>query len=199
MSAETGLGLRFGGPDDAETIARIIVETSEGLLQHLLSELFPGVTPVDLVATALGTQTGHLSCGNTLLAEQGPELLGLVYAYPEDQGQTSVLERLIPRGRLDQAREILTAAEPGSLYVNTFWVAERARGGGLADLLMEQALLWAGQAGLAGISLHVWADNARALGFYARHGFKPVRHFAPAGPPIGGHSLGSDLYVRRLG
>lgn len=201
MGAEPGFRLRFGGQDDAEAIARIVVETSAGLLAYLLGELFPGHTPEELLAAALGAESGRLSCGNCLLAEADGALLGLVYAYPADMGGNSVLERLIPRGRLEAARTILTAAEPGSLYVNTFWTAGAVRGQGLADLLMDQAETWARQAGCNGISLHVWADNQRALKFYARRGFAPVRHFPPPvapTPPIGGHSLGSDLHLLRL-
>jgi ribosomal protein S18 acetylase RimI-like enzyme len=60
--------------------------------------------------------------------------------------------------------------EVEALYVEPAW-----RGAGLADSLLAHALAWAADKGVAVVQLYVTASNARALRFYARHGFHHVQ------------------------
>lgn len=59
-------------------------------------------------------------------------------------------------------------ADLGAMYVR-----EGARGSGLADALMK-ALLDRAAGEVEQIKLTVTADNARAIKFYERHGFRPI-------------------------
>jgi len=56
-------------------------------------------------------------------------------------------------------------------YVQMLAVAEDAEGQGVGRALLERATLWARETGLEGLSLHVFATNARARAFYAKMGF----------------------------
>lgn len=59
-------------------------------------------------------------------------------------------------------------AEVGELAVLEEWESQ-----GVASALLAQAEAWAREAGLPFISLATGAANARALGFYARNGYRP--------------------------
>jgi len=56
-------------------------------------------------------------------------------------------------------------------YVQMLAVDEAAEGQGVGRALLERATLWAEEKGLEGLSLHVFATNARARAFYAKMGF----------------------------
>ncbi len=56
-------------------------------------------------------------------------------------------------------------------YVQALVVVESAEGQGVGKALLESATLWARENGLEGLSLHVFATNAKARAFYAKLGF----------------------------
>ena len=63
-----------------------------------------------------------------------------------------------------------------SLYLSRFCVAEERRGAGLAAVMLGKFMT--AEPGLDGYSLHVHADNSRAIRFYQKHGFA---HFGRRG------------------
>ena len=56
-------------------------------------------------------------------------------------------------------------------HLVAMWVASHARGGGVADRLVQTLLDHARGVGRRRVTLDVAADNARAIGFYERVGF----------------------------
>lgn len=64
-------------------------------------------------------------------------------------------------------------AHPNAAHVTWLGmsVGEPYRGLGLGGALLETAAEWAALAGFVKLALGVFPENARALGFYGRHGF----------------------------
>ena len=62
---------------------------------------------------------------------------------------------------------LVRPAELARFYVDQQW-----HGRGLADALIEGVLETAGTLGVESLWLLVWEQNARAIGFYRRHGFR---------------------------
>ena len=64
-------------------------------------------------------------------------------------------------------------AHPNSAHVTWLGmsVAEPFRGLGLGGALLETAAEWAAVSGFVKLALGVFPENARAVAFYARHGF----------------------------
>ena len=56
----------------------------------------------------------------------------------------------------------------------SMWAAPGARGSGAASGLMEAAIAWVRAGNFERVLLEVGDGNARAIGFYARYGFKPT-------------------------
>lgn len=65
---------------------------------------------------------------------------------------------------------------PDRLKIGDFYVRESHLGGGLAGDLVDRAVDYADEVGIDELSLDVDADNERALGFYEKSGFEPLRH-----------------------
>jgi len=87
------------------------------------------------------------------LAEQGDSLVGFVKCGPNE----------LP---LDQPE--------GAWEVHQFYVAEAAKGQGIADKLMDWALVEARRRRFRDLVLSVFVDNHRARRFYERFGFVEI-------------------------
>lgn len=64
-------------------------------------------------------------------------------------------------------------AEP-AFEIWQFYLMPPAKGKGISDHLMWEALTFCQEKGAASVYLGVWENNPRAQKFYARHGFKQV-------------------------
>jgi ribosomal protein S18 acetylase RimI-like enzyme len=90
------------------------------------------------------------------IADLDPELVGFVTTFVDEC--PDVFER------------------PDQLLIGDFYVAAEYRGSGLARQLVERAAQRAEEAGCPELTLNVDVDNERALAFYEKMGFEPLRH-----------------------
>lgn len=64
---------------------------------------------------------------------------------------------------------------PERLFVGNLYVKPSYRGSGLADSLLRRGLQYAREEGVAELVLGVEADNGRAMAYYEKLGFEPLR------------------------
>ncbi len=76
----------------------------------------------------------------------------------------------------------VTEADPQTAEMTAFWVAPQQRGQGVGGALVAAIAGWAEAQGMT--TLHAWVveDNARALGFYRKHGFSETGRSEPHAP-----------------
>ncbi|GAA2379938.1 GNAT family N-acetyltransferase [Dactylosporangium salmoneum] len=67
----------------------------------------------------------------------------------------------------------------GAVELYSMWVRPDARGRGIADALLAEALGWAEQEGRERVELWVIDGNDRARRLYERHGFRATGHTQP--------------------
>lgn len=193
------LDFRPALPDDAEWLAERVNEVSAGVASLLLRGLLPGLGVETLLTMILRDAGSHYSHRNCVLAEVDGRPAGLLFAYAAArQGLPALVEHTVPARRLEPLRELLTVKIPGSLYINTLWVDETVRGMGLGYALMDYAAVWAADSGLHALSLFAWKDNARAVDFYTKRGFCPVRALDAPDALRERHPLGGHVYVLPL-
>lgn len=180
--------------DDAEFVANCITVTSEGIVDHLLDGLFPSMHPVQILSMVLMDGSTQFCLDNMWLLRQKSEYIGLVFMYPaKEQRVPEIMRDFLSSSRVDPVKEILSVAVENSLYINTFWVHENWRGSGIADVMLEFVQGEAVAGGHAGVSLHVWADNTRAVSFYTRHGFQEYTSFPSHTELANRHPAGSRI------
>lgn len=166
-------------PEEVAELARIIQATSGGLVDYMLTGIIPFTSPLQILSSQVIIEDSPFSYRNCIVCEEEGEIIGLLLAYPWDkQVMADMLRRYLAKEKYAVVMELMNSAEPDSLFINTFWVTERYRGQGLADVLMDVAVDWAKREGFGRLSLHVWKDNSRAVRFYERQGFKSTRSFA---------------------
>ena len=170
---------RWAEPEDAKTLTNIIRETSGGLVDYILSGIVPRTTPAQILYTQVIDESGIYGYNNSYLSVSSDgEIIGVLHAYDWTEQKSSILmESFIPQERLAIIKSLMNSADCDSLFISTFWVAPFHRGGELADLLMELAIGAAKAKHFKRLSLHVWAENDRAVEFYGRHGFNKVKDF----------------------
>ena len=194
------LALHNANADNAEEVARIISQSSDGVVSHLLDGLIKGFTGETLLSTALMQGNPPYCLENVSLVTRGGGLVGLLFAYPATEHKISLIIRnFVPSRRLNSVRPILETAIPGSLYINTLWVEATQRSKGLGATLIEYAAALAKKQQIARLSLFCWNDNEHALRFYAREGFTIETHLPETLLPLEGHSKGGSILCKRLG
>ena len=86
-----------------------------------------------------------------------------------------------------------TAPRDGEVELISMWVAPRARGRGVGEALIGEAVTWAGLQAASQITLSVRSDNERAISLYARQGF------VDDGPTVGVTGGAERRMVKQLG
>jgi len=81
--------------------------------------------------------------------------------------------------------------------IGPFYVTSAHQGRGAAQVLMDGVVSEARAEGIEQLELLVDVGNARALAFYARHGFEPVG-FHPDGVRIGGEPRDAHFCILRI-
>ena len=191
--------LRMATQDDAQTVASIITTVSEGVIEYLLGDLFPGMTPEKILEMILIRGSGNLNLSNVLLVDVGGELAGLLFAYDaKEQTVSGMMEGFLGEARVKPMRPLLEAQVEKALWINTLWVNESFRGKGLSKLLMDVAGDLARERGLTSIALHCWADNERARRFYERCAFECRDVIPTADALLVRHSDAGELWVKAL-
>ncbi|WP_433087826.1 GNAT family N-acetyltransferase [Dactylosporangium sp. CA-052675] len=95
---------------------------------------------------------------------------GLKAVARESEGTAGIVGVWVPEDR-DGAGELF------SMWVHPAW-----RGRGAGDLLVTEAIAWAGERGLTALDLWVVGDNVAARRLYERHGFRPTGEAQPYPP-----------------
>ncbi len=189
------VSLRLARVEDSDVVVESILEAGAGLFESLLNGLLPGLGAQQLLRVAVADEASALCYANAILAESDGEVVGMILCYPaEDFGLPPLLESVLPRRRLDRMREVLTSRVEGSWYINSFVVRADARGQGIGRLLLGFAAELAGELGFDRLSLHVWADNEKAIGLYRAVGFETVREI-PVEPGEGIDHQGGMLLM----
>ena len=67
---------------------------------------------------------------------------------------------------------------PGDRELRQLYLAEEAKGTGIADALIRWTIATARRQGAGTLFLSVYVDNARAIRFYARYGFTDIGAYA---------------------
>ncbi|MBU3076565.1 GNAT family N-acetyltransferase [Sphingomonas quercus] len=65
-------------------------------------------------------------------------------------------------------------AAPGDVELKRIYLLSRLYGTGAGQALMDEAIRWAREQGMARLLLALWDENFRALAFYRRQGFAQI-------------------------
>lgn len=191
--------LRAAAPDDAAALAELILLAGGGVYEFQLDGLFGDAALADVLASGICGVAGNFSHRHMIVAEEAATggVVGMAHGYPAEWMR--MLDRsFIPPDRLAHLAPFEALQDWDSYFVSALAAAPAWRRRGLGAALLDAAAQKARAGGFPRLSLHVWADNAAALAFYAKAGFVEAgRADMPPHPRLP-HVGGSVLLLRAL-
>lgn len=155
---------------DALRIAELFKISSEGVADYvwsLLAEDYPNLAPLEIGAQRYAREDTAFSYQNCIVADCDGDVVGSCHAY--------LMEASSPAEDVDPVlRPYAELQAPGSLYISSLAVEERARGLGIGTRLLGLAVGRARRQQARSLSLIVFEQNTRARQLYERFGFREV-------------------------
>ena len=164
---------RSGRTDDCPVLAKLVNIASEGVIDFLFHGLIPEMTPDQMVAHNLSSDSSHYSYKNAIVAEYKNDPIGVSLSYPSHFHQiTEEMKYFLPEDRLEHFRSFYTSRIEDSLFLNALCVDDDFRRKGIGAELISLTKKKAKKFGFAALSLMVLADNKDAQRLYKRCGFE---------------------------
>lgn len=166
---------RTARKSDCLQIAEMINMASSGVVEFLFHDLFPELTPVQIVAHNLENTRGSHTYKNTIVAESDDRIVGMALSFPSHFHEiTAEMRQFFPADRLEHLSDFYAARVEDSYFLDAICVEEKMRGNGIGSQLISLTKKNAKQRGFDTVSLVVFADNTAALSVYRRHKFEMV-------------------------
>ena len=184
---------------DCPHLGGFISQADGGVLEFLLGDLVPGMTPAQMVAYEMAQDKDHRSFRNVTVAQADGDTVGMAFCYPSEfHAITEDAREFIPLGSSGTFGRLYEARVEQSLYLDALSVDQAFRGRGIGGKLLEMVEDKAVSLGLKSISLIVFADNAAAQKLYKRHGFEIVKKVPIRRHPHIPHDGGCFLMENKL-
>lgn len=197
MSAQ--ITYRMARPDDSGEIARYMCLAGGGLYEFLFDNLIPFVTAVDVLSAGIGDERYPVSYRNCYVAALGTDgaIVAAANVFPADTLKEDNYV-LLASERHSHVRPMLELQDWGSMFLNILAVSDAHRGSGIGTKLLDWAEARTAEAGYDRLSLHVWADNVRALDFYRARDFVEIGVAEIPPHPRLSHNGGSILMSKAI-
>jgi len=190
---------RTGRAEDCLKLAEFIYIASDGVVEFLFRDLIPGRSPQQIVAHNIDKDTGHYTYKNTVVAEDGRNVVGVSFFYPSRYHLISKeMRQFFPEDRLEHLKHVLSGRVENSLYLDTLCVDEKFRGNGIGAKLISMTKKKAAEEGYNALSLIALADNTNAHRLYYRCGFEIASHVEMAAHELIPHEGGAYLMCCNL-
>lgn len=186
---------------DSQDLAVLAGLADGDTIAFIVRGIHPTAEIIQIYRDMIAAPKGIFSHRNCLVAEIGGRVVGLANAFParliadELKGfqWTEQDEHLRPRTELN---------DPKSFLLNNLAVCPESRRNGIGKGLVQAVVAEARQQRFRSLTLHVWADNTKAIAFYRKLGLKergraPIP-WHPDLPHVGG-SLLFKLAIRSAG
>lgn len=167
------INVRPARKEDARTIAELFSIASDGVADYIWTKYSePGQDILELGAARYAEEDSPFSYKNSMIAELGGEILGMILTFPmieSDEDRFEIDPVLRPYSELEQY---------DSLYVCAMAMFPEYRGKGIGTKLLEIAERQAREEGFKQLSLIVFEQNEGAKRLYERHGYYEVKRAA---------------------
>lgn len=187
--------------EDATSLTELMVRAGGDILQFVLDEVAPGVSAQELymhMVTSLDSECSYRHCVvASIRAGQSEVVVGMANAFPTAllKGESTPYDLSKREAHLQPRTKM---QDWDSYFLNQIAVLPQFDGRGIARKLMTEVFNRGIVEGFDRITLHVWADNERAVSLYRQMGFIPVGIADIIWHPDLPHTGGSILMCRSL-
>lgn len=189
-----GISIRSAQKNDAEFIAKLLIQASGGLIEFLLHNVIPNVSPEQIMRHEIEGDEARCSHRFVMIAELENHPVAILHCYPsklyleepDSHNDPVFLERM------DYLSPMQQNFPKNALYVNAIAVLPQYQNRGIGKKLLDYAKNIAEQKKQAVIG-HAWVDNHRAIELYEREGFKIIERIDIKRRPLLPHDGGMVL------
>jgi len=166
---------RSGEKRDCAKISELINIASGGIIQYLFQDLFPGMTPVQVVAHNLENDNSPYSYRSAVVAEKENDVIGAALSFSSSYHKiTDTMRNYFPADKIEHLRQFYASRIEKSWFLDALCVIESHRRQGIGEKLISLTKEKAVENGCRALSLITFADNDLAIPFYKRTGFEIV-------------------------
>lgn len=192
----SNLIIRKAKPKDAKIIADLVLLSSGGMVEFLLHDLIPRVSPLQMVEQKYAGEEMPFTYLCTWIAEINGKIVGILHAHSNDYNTLPDPDKdeLIPYERLHYiVTPMFENPVKNSFYIQSIAVVSEFRGKGIGKKLLDFVKVAAKKERYDNITLHAWSDNQAAIKLYLREGYKIIRHIDIPRAPFMPHDGGMEL------
>ena len=185
--------------DNADEIASIVIEHSDGVVEKLFKGLIPGLSAASILSAAFIKGEEPYQPENVFCSIADGVIISMLFCYPAASHKIpALLESFIPNKRLQPVRPILERSLPDSLYVNTMWIAPSHRTECARKSLLRMAENICSEKGLDSLSLFCWHDHVEDMRFLQEQGFLIAEQLEQNVIPLENHPGGGAIMYKPL-
>ena len=186
-------------PAQKSAVVPLMQAAGGGMFEFLMNNIVPFINVKTLLPMIYGRDDNILSYKYMQVASLGERVVAMMSVFPSEQRTLSpLLKEHVPADRLDHLMPFFESTYDNSLYLNLLSVVPSHQNQGIGTQLLTQAQQLAESQQLPALSLHVWADNARAIKLFERFGFVAKETLSIASHPRLPHEGGMVLFVKTL-
>lgn len=166
---------REGKKEDSLRIAELDYIASDGAIEFLFHDLITTMTPVQIVASNLESDSYPYSYRSVIVAEYDETIIGMSLSFPGKYHKiTDEMKNFFPHDRINHFKHFFSAPVGDSYFLDALCVDENFRNRGIGSKLIELTKNKARNEGYNSLCLLVFKDNTNAQNVYKKNGFEVI-------------------------
>jgi ribosomal protein S18 acetylase RimI-like enzyme len=166
---------REGKKEDSLRIAELDNIASDGAIEFLFHDLIPNMTPVQIVASNLESDSYPHSYRSVIVAENDETIIGMSLSFPGKYHKiTDEMKNFFPHDRINHFKRFFSAPVVDSYFLDALCVEKDFRNRGIGSELIELTKSKALKEGYNSLCLLVFKDNINAQNVYKKNGFEVI-------------------------
>lgn len=166
---------REGKKEDCLRIAELDNIASDGAIEFLFHDLIANMTPVQIVASNLESDSYPHSYRSVIVAEYNETIIGMSLSFPGKYHIiTDEMKNFFPPDRINHFKHFFSAPVGDSYFLDALCVDKNFRNRGIGSKLIGLTKSKARKKGYNSLCLLVFKDNTNARNIYKKNGFKVI-------------------------
>lgn len=166
---------REGKEEDSLRIAELDNIASDGAIEFLFHDLIADMTPVQIVASNLESDSYPYSYRSVIVSEYDESIIGMSLSFPGKYHRiTDEMKNFFPHDRINHFKHFFSAPVGDSYFLDALCVDENFRNRGIGSKLIELTKNKARNEGYNSLCLVVFKDNTNAQNVYKKNGFEAI-------------------------